>query len=222
MSRIFYVLSRTTFWILSTLALITCGGSDDENDAQSSCETMCAKFELCDSSTDESDCVEECAADRGYSNAAFSAYAGCVEDVSCDELFYMDDVDDCMETKIANLTLSNTVKDFCADLASALDACNSDFDEREIEDNCRDFAGMLNDDYVKALGECLDEPCDSIEDCFEDAADRFETEAELDVGVAYDAYDDDDECCASNDPCDWANDGYCDCEGTQSWDAADC
>lgn len=29
-------------------------------------------------------------------------------------------------------------------------------------------------------------------------------------------------CCRTSDPCDWASDGTCDCEGVCSWDYADC
>jgi hypothetical protein len=31
-----------------------------------------------------------------------------------------------------------------------------------------------------------------------------------------------DDCCGSTDTCDWANDGFCDCDGEQAWDVADC
>jgi hypothetical protein len=30
------------------------------------------------------------------------------------------------------------------------------------------------------------------------------------------------ECCSFSNPCNWANDGWCDCGGTQPWDYADC
>jgi hypothetical protein len=29
-------------------------------------------------------------------------------------------------------------------------------------------------------------------------------------------------CCRVSDPCDWAMDGYCDCDGLCSWDSSDC
>jgi hypothetical protein len=36
----------------------------------------------------------------------------------------------------------------------------------------------------------------------------------------YEGFDVD--CCLLDDPCGWADDGYCDCDGTCDWDAADC
>jgi len=30
------------------------------------------------------------------------------------------------------------------------------------------------------------------------------------------------ECCTVGDPCGWADDGFCDCDGTCPWDEADC
>jgi hypothetical protein len=37
-----------------------------------------------------------------------------------------------------------------------------------------------------------------------------------------DAGDDSTECCGPSDPCEWADDDYCDCDGEQAWDAVDC
>jgi hypothetical protein len=33
---------------------------------------------------------------------------------------------------------------------------------------------------------------------------------------------DDDDCCQTNNPCDWSNDHECDCGGSCTWDNADC
>lgn len=30
------------------------------------------------------------------------------------------------------------------------------------------------------------------------------------------------ECCTMDDPCGWADDGFCDCDGACPWDEADC
>ena len=58
----------------------------------------------------------------------------------------------------------------------------------------------------ESLNQCIEES-DVFSDC------GISTEGTPDSGG--------DECCDSDDPCEFADDGYCDCPG-ESWDAADC
>ncbi len=57
-----------------------------------------------------------------------------------------------------------------------------------------------------------------------DPPDAADTATDPDAGTelcpGYEGYDV--ECCTLDDPCGWAADGYCDCEGTCDWDAPDC
>jgi hypothetical protein len=197
---------------------------DDENGSgaarkTASCETVCAKYELCYSEeTDESECVEDCIMDRGWSNDAFAEMAQCADEASCDELEGDDeDWGECLYIALADIQPGRVAEQFCKELASTLETCDDAFDESEGRRSCEDYARWFSNEYIEAQGDCLKESCDSMHDCFDDIADRFRTEAELeDVIPAMN------ECCADDDPCGWADDGYCDCNGTAAWDSMDC
>ncbi|MFO8072062.1 MAG: hypothetical protein R6V85_09330 [Polyangia bacterium] len=92
----------------------------------------------------------------------------------------------------------------------------------EGEDPCcslDDPCGWAGDGQCDCQGTC---PWDA-DDCAggPDGGDT-DTGSDPDGGPAYcEGYQGDDPCCIPDDPCGWADDGYCDCEGCD-WDAADC
>ena len=43
---------------------------------------------------------------------------------------------------------------------------------------------------------------------------------EIEAGT--EAFQSEEECCLETDECNWANDGFCDCDGLYEWDADDC
>jgi hypothetical protein len=49
-----------------------------------------------------------------------------------------------------------------------------------------------------------------------------DTDTDTGAFTPCDGYLGSDECCSNEDPCGWADDGFCDCGGHCFWDAADC
>ncbi len=191
-------------------------------DREKVCEEVCSKYESCFSDMNRTECDKHCGADEGWSNAAGQIWSECLLDLSCDEIEEDDiDIDDypgeCFIIGVADFDIDDATKQFCEQLAETLESCNSANDQMEIMEDCEDVARGFTRTYLDELAVCLDEPCDDLEDCTDAAAEIYNTSAELDDFIPVL-----DECCQPDDPCNYADDGYCDCDGTQSWDTADC
>lgn len=114
-----------------------------------------------------------------------------------------------------------------------------------MEDVCKDSCEKSDEcgELVGTLAECTDECTDSLQGASEDCEDAVRDAgrcqngascAELETGEAClsevfsiaieceSLLGLSGECCGEDDACDWADDGVCDCEGTQDWDQADC
>ena len=102
---------------------------------------------------------------------------------------------------------------------------------------CAD-AGDAEQSVSECVSECMEDIESVPEDCQGDYVDVAycisgksceeleEDDALLDCvsGVSLSCFlnDDDEDCCDESDPCDWAEDNFCDCGGTTSWDTVDC
>jgi len=64
-----------------------------------------------------------------------------------------------------------------------------------------------------------DSDADSDSDSDSDSDADSDSDSDADWCPGYSGVD---ECCQVSDPCDWANDDICDCDGHCSWDANDC
>ena len=191
-----------------------CADDDEPSESQAvsgSCEAYCAKLELCDSANvDESDCVEDCEDDKGYSAAALNVLAECIEEASCNEIESGEWID-CVDDGFSGLKLSSTGGKFCDDAASKLEDCDDSVDEGSVSEACEQQARARRDDFISANVKCLDKSCDDVAQCLADIADDYDTDEILSFN-----------CCTADNFCNWENDGYCDCGGTFEWDAADC
>lgn len=86
--------------------------------------------------------------------------------------------------------------------------------------------GVACGDAQLAYGDCMSrQPCEEPENaCYaEDMAATEACKGEVTSPCpGYVAGSDEDYCCQTHNPCDWAVDEWCDCSGTCSWDAVDC
>jgi len=93
----------------------------------------------------------------------------------------------------------------------------------DIHDSC----GWADDDFCDCDGMCEwdDADCgggDTDTDTDSDSDTDTSTDTDTGEGVWCVGYDGDDECCMIDDPCEYANDDYCDCDATCDWDWQDC
>ncbi len=111
--------------------------------------------------------------------------------------------------------------DLCNDVAACFGAQASGDEIAECENDCvQGFAELPSEcedaavEIINCTGEALCGEGD-LEGCASGIEIPEGCEAALEDGSSG-------SCCAADDPCDWANDGFCDCSGSFSWDAADC
>ena len=184
------------------------------------CQTLCAKFELCDSATDETDCADACIDDQARSPALIEISTDCVEAASCDEVS-SGAYDDCVVERVLEFPVRGLDEAFCSEYAAKTKDCNSGVREDELKGQCVDLVRAFLGDYVTSLGECLSESCEEVQACMDRVADSFHTNVIMPFLVDI-TTGPDNACCQSEDVCQWANDGFCDCEGAFAWDAGDC
>ena len=74
------------------------GACDDGSARNTQCKRICEKNELCDSKTDEMDCVAGCKEQDYLSDTYVKLWAECVvpNSVSCDFAMDLEEVDDCV------------------------------------------------------------------------------------------------------------------------------
>ena len=83
------------------------------------------------------------------------------------------------------------------------------------------FGQTCDVDAHECLGEASGDSCGSDDDC--DANEECHTyNNTCYVPTPCPGYEGSSDCCDPADPCDWADDSVCDCDGTCSWDSADC
>ena len=86
----------------------------------------------------------------------------------------------------------------------------------------------LHQAYAEALQECLEEACDEVQECFDDTGDDFDTGLTPNFVEQATTVCDDTTACLDTDPCEWANDDYCDSvcyDGVTeppAWNSTDC
>lgn len=215
------------------VALPNCGGGSGDGDsgeysarseagtgsAGGSCKRTCAKLELCDSSTDESDCVEDCEKDRALSVTAKQTLAACVEEVSCNAI--ASEIADCVDDALSTVPLSSLALAFCKDVGAFVDQCNDTADEAAFVSACEQSVRSYDEAFIEESRECLSGSCDALEACAWRVADDFNSDT-IPFPFASDATESD--CCGYVDVCNWGDDGVCDWEecGYVSWDEGDC
>jgi len=146
---------------------VACSPITDEEKKNEMCPDLCAKLELCDSSTDESDCVEYCQADRSLSIAYWTSYSTCVEDSSCNQL-YEDNLVDCIGDEISQYYYSTDIgKAACQQFATTLENCDQAFDETSVYNSCIEInAAYFSDHLLLDLKNCFSgNSCDEIDWC---------------------------------------------------------
>jgi hypothetical protein len=161
----------------------------------------------CSGSDDDSGSTKVC---KDYCEAIVEGYGECLDDEGC----WWEDPDD--------------VEDDCkSECEKAFD--DLDYEDREEATDCLDCLadeiGGSPDcyDYFDAFEEC-ENKCDDhgAEEFFEEM-DEIEGDIDCDYDSDYcPGYTGSSSCCMVDDPCDWADDGYCDCDDTCSWDWYDC
>ncbi|MEO0815011.1 MAG: hypothetical protein AAFY60_19280 [Myxococcota bacterium] len=111
--------------------------------------------------------------------------------------------------------------DFCSDIAACFGASISGDQLNECETECADGFAELPSECEDVAVDVLE--CSAEALCSNDSQNIAERCANVDVPVACEAaFDDGGNCCADGDPCDWAEDGFCDCSGQFAWDSVDC
>ncbi|MBN2342996.1 MAG: hypothetical protein JXX29_13080 [Deltaproteobacteria bacterium] len=110
-----------------------------------------------------------------------------------------------------------------ASIADCMEPCIKAI-ECEIYSDMTTCTSECVDDVTGAEAFCIN-ACDERATC--DAwlacADAcFDVAGNGEYCVGYEMGSDEDVCCQTNDPCDWASDSWCDCGGTCTWDTADC
>jgi len=157
-------------------------GCDDGSARDSQCNRICEKRELCDSHTDEMDCIDSCLSQGHLSDAFVSEWAGCVapDSVSCDKAMDEIWVDDCVTDALRAQDPSELLEDVCTALASKLAACEDGVDPLSVRSAClRGDALKLSDDYLERSRSCVDSLCEELDDCFEDLADDNNTDLSI-------------------------------------------
>lgn len=109
--------------------------------------------------------------------------------------------------------------DFCSDVAACVGAEVGGDELSECENDCVAGFADLPEQCEDAAVEILD--CSTQAFCGDGDLEACASGIEIPPGCES-ALDDGGSCCADGDPCDWANDGFCDCGGSFDWDAADC
>ena len=158
--------------------LAACGqGESPDGPSTGLCEGICAKFELCDSSTDESDCVEECLDDQALSTSYWTGLANCVEDTSCDRMT-SEMLNDCVGDEVSRYhSTSRTAQGACETMARALEVCNEDLDEAGVLSSClQNTAAYFSDDLMNALEVCFFGSCDQITGCVLRTLDNYDAD----------------------------------------------
>ena len=108
--------------------------------------------------------------------------------------------------------------DLCEKQAECAGASNTSVCTTECESNIESVSSECKDPILE-MGACMtDLDCEDLEGlgiltCVPDDMPASCLEA-LSSG--------DEDCCVEGDPCDWADDGFCDCDDEQAWDANDC
>jgi len=205
--------------------------ADSSDDRTSLCRDTCAKFETCDSATDESDCRDACLADQTYSSQLWDAYASCVDAMSCASLH--DQVADCVEGQaLRNFDVDDSGESFCSTLASKTAECEDDVDEGSLRDSCNDdFAVLFSDAFLDDFRDCYESSsCDKLERCWDDAPKKFPLENQaMDGGILVPLFNRFFDDLPSSSPCEQAariTEDDCQIEpgtnGGSSTDAPDC
>lgn len=124
------------------------------------------------------------------------------------------DVDSDGDTDSESFTTSETSTE---DYFSCEVYCEKEIDcfAETTYDACIDDCESYSEEEMDCLGECImTSDCMQWKDCVEDC---LQPPDDFCPG-----YQEGGDCCKISDPCGWANDNMCDCEGYCEWDSADC
>lgn len=235
---------RLHLWTLALGAVCVACGLDESTSIDDACADMCDNLAAClDWDDDERDeCEEGCVSDFDNGNAGDACLDAtidgllCVADLSCAEVDG-DDLGDCEDELVDAQEACGddddgddngeddaaALADLCTSVCENLEACDL-ADYAQCADGCAEEAMGVADlggacvDGAAGFYACVqDMVCADLEAAFVD----YDFGACMDAAVEFGAACDD-ACCTEDNACDWANDGYCDCGGELSWDAADC
>ena len=117
--------------------------------------------------------------------------------------------------------IEGSCSDFCSEIGSCFGVQVTGDQLAECESECVAGFNELPAECESVVGEVLDCTADAL--C---SGENFDIEACGNIEVpasCEEAFDTSaGSCCEADDPCDWANDGFCDCNGDFAWDDADC
>jgi hypothetical protein len=180
--------TRPTAWFALFGALWACDdGETKPSERQRSCKLLCDKLELCNDATDVPGCTKHCEQEEFRSDAYFKARASCVSDLACNHLVpelgsQGEDlcttdcvVSDCVDDALSAEEHTSEQTELCTRTSSKLSACDRMLDDLTVSDQCMHVVSGMSDDYLDESSACMDLPCERIQACLDDAADRYDT-----------------------------------------------
>ncbi|MBN2344142.1 MAG: hypothetical protein JXR45_21795 [Deltaproteobacteria bacterium] len=108
----------------------------------------------------------------------------------------------------------------CADVCAKAVECQMYSSEAQCTSECTSEATSSEISCVSSCDETA--ACTTWFTCVEPCLEVEVVEGNGEYCEGYEIGSDADECCQTNDPCDWGDDYVCDCGGTCAWDAGDC
>jgi len=135
-------------------------------DADSYCDSICAKEHECDSSSDEDTCVNQCknkiaSVVEHVRGDSLNRVVACVNESSCKNVLDGDAEDDCGDEELASLSPSQAAKDFCASWKSAAKKCGQTVDTA----TCLKAAKIFNDGSLADAESCTEKSCSAQSKC---------------------------------------------------------
>ena len=209
--------------IVSPWFISACGNKSDgdDDDGRSSgrsgiCDSICARAAECGAGS-RNNCLDACRNDTVSSSAALQIVEICAADVSCSG-FSTGDLSECVSQGITDLDTTAATEEYCDAWRDWAGEC---LGTAPSTAECYAVANAASSAYLAELTDCLSEDCEEAPDCVEAVDTRYDAGDSI-LQLVYDGFGGSDSCCSTGDPCDWANDGVCDCGGTYGWDANDC
>jgi hypothetical protein len=180
--------ARSKAWFFLLGAVWACDdGERKPSERERSCQVVCDKLEMCNDATDVEGCNAHCEAQEFRSDAYFRARASCVSSLSCNHLApelgpQGEDlcqgecmVQDCIDDALAAGPHSSEQTALCSRASNKLAACDRALDDLSVSDECMHVVTGMSDDYLDESSACVDLPCQHIQSCLDDAADRYNT-----------------------------------------------
>lgn len=186
----------------------TSGGSGSgQFQAGSFCDSLCAKYSSCDTSTDVGTCHAACTNENAVMAPKLrpeyiNAVASCFATKDCATVLTSGAVSSCADQASASLAPSAAGTSFCTAMQNAATKCGSSLNVA----TCLTISKQYNDLTLSAAQSCASKACGDMDTCLN---------AQLGQAVGSPA--------TSNNSCEWAYDGVCDegsyCDyGTDTYD----